>query len=195
MQSKQLVLLDSLRYFYAQPENAEKLVKCIGFEEPGTHVSLRLMDWLCTNYSKAVNLQYQTTGNRKFHVYMSYKACLRSFSKKHFDPFARRERIYWEIATRNGQKQVLHTTCAQLCFFRWAISNGVWDYALKNKALIEEHMNKSIKSKEGNSSSKRRKELSRNNTKTHFSFSPSSSGNGLAGPEGQCLGTQPSSSA
>lgn len=176
MQSKEVVLLESLQEFYSIPENTEKLIKCIGYTTDGdTHVSLRLIDWLCTNYSKSRNLQYTIQpGNRRFNVYMSYKGCLRSFSKKHFDPFARRERLFFEVTMRNGQKQVLHTTCAQLCFFRWAISNHVWDWALENKQLIEKDMNQSIgkgaSSVAQENKSKRRKELSKNNTRTHFMF-------------------------
>lgn len=172
MQSKQLVLLESLQLFYSVPENARKLVKCIGYADSEHHVSLRVIDWLVTNYSKSRNLQYDISlpdGTlRHFNVHLSYKACLKSWSKKHFDPFARRERVFWEVTLEGGEKKVFHTTCAQLCFFRWAISNKVWEWALQNKALIEQDMNNGIKK---NNETKRRKELSKNNTRTHFMIS------------------------
>lgn len=174
MQSKQLVLLDSLRLFYAVPENANKLVKCIGCSHPENHVSLRVVDWLVTNFAKSRNLQYDIDlpdgTQRHFNVHLSYKACLKSWSKKHFDPFARRERVFWEVTLEGGEKKVFHTTCAQLCFFRWAISNKVWDWALENKSTIEQDMNNNIKKMD---TSKRRKELSKNNTRTHFMFNES----------------------
>jgi hypothetical protein len=51
-----------------------------------------------------------------FTVHVAYKSSLDGYSKKLFDPFCRTERIDF---------QGLTTTCAQLNFLRWAISNGI----------------------------------------------------------------------
>ena len=110
-------------------------------------VSLRLLDYLCTNYSKHNNCCYEikkgeSQGSRSFHIYQSYKTQLKTFSKKFFDPFCRRERIEIMIHDDVYQKdlQVL-TTVGQLNFFRWCIHNKVYDYALLHHEEIEKEMN------------------------------------------------------
>ena len=76
-------------------------------------------------------------------VYLSYKNQLNSFSKKHFDPFCRRNRIEYEFS--DGTKIV--TTVGQLNFFRWAIQNNVLKYIIDNYKDIEEDMNQNTKKK------------------------------------------------
>ena len=111
-------------------------------------VSLRLLDYLCTNYSKHNNASYElkkessTASARTFHIYQSYKTQLKTFSKKFFDPFCRRDRI--DIVVRDEvyhkDLQVL-TTIGQLNFFRWCIHNKVYEYALQHHEQIEKEMN------------------------------------------------------
>eukprot|EP00899_Mesostigma_viride_P012447 jgi/Mesvir1/21202/Mv21549-RA.1 len=48
-----------------------------------------------------------------------------------FDPFARRKKI----PLAHGDR-VVQTTPGQMNFFRWAITNGVVDYAVRNIAEI-----------------------------------------------------------
>ena len=58
---------------------------------------------------------------KMFTVHVAYKSSLNGYSKKLFDPFCRTERIEF---------QGLTTTCGQLNFIRWVLSNGIVD-ALK----------------------------------------------------------------
>ena len=140
-----ILLLDSLKKFYKDEENGEKLTSIL---IDGKSVSLRSIDWFITNYSKKHNicyLLYETSANKysfskknnKFHmglnVYHSYKSQLKSYSKKKFDPFCRRERIRFKY---NGEK-VLETTIGQLNFFKWAIDNLIIDYIKMNYKDIE----------------------------------------------------------
>jgi hypothetical protein len=108
-------------------------------------VSLRIIDWLVTNYAKKHNICYllkDASGtDTPFNVFMQYKAQLKAYSKKYFDPFSRRERL--DFADSNGQ--TLHTTCGQLNFFRWGIQHGVIQYAVANAASIEHDMMASIR--------------------------------------------------
>jgi hypothetical protein len=102
-------------------------------------VSLRLLDWLVTNYSKRLNITYTIERNgvaSAFNVFIEYKAILRAYSKRNCDPFCRRERI--RITNSDGQQQ--DTTVAQLCFMRWAMQHGVLEYASRHKAAIEQDM-------------------------------------------------------
>jgi len=76
----------------------------------------------------------------QFNVYQSYKAQLKAYSKKRFDPFCRRERTLFTCGDTS-----LETTIGQLNFFKWAIANLVIDYIEIHKEDIEEDMNQSLK--------------------------------------------------
>jgi hypothetical protein len=166
MNSKQDLLLESIsNYFINNRDKMDLLLEVI----EGKYTSLRLIDWFVTNYSKKHNTSYITnvktsTGVKEenFKVYNSYKAQLKSYSKKQFDPFNRTDRInfYYE------KDRFITTTVGQLNFFRWAIQNNIVDFIQKHSGEIEEDMNSSVnyvykKSDSGEKPSrKKRKELS-----------------------------------
>ena len=116
------------------------------------------------------NIHYQVNINDKiknFIVYLDYKAQLKAYSKRQFDPFCRRERISF-ISHDNEE---LITTIGQLNFFRWSIENNILDYIGKNYDIIENDMNNSLKNlykkKEGEEKNRRKRtELSISATKT-----------------------------
>ena len=123
-------------------------------------ISLRVIDWFVTNYSKKYNIIFDNIDKKsKVNVYNSYKSQLKSYSKKYFDPFCRRERI--RLENENKTKEIV-TTYGQLNFFKWYISNNIIDYIDINYNNIEKDMNESIcihnKKKSKNS---KRKELSK----------------------------------
>ena len=140
---KRDVLLRRLRRFYADPANLAVLTSVIG---PGakTRISLRVLDWLITNYSKKRHVVYRLPGGDTFNVYVRYKAQLDGYSKKFFDPFCRRERLSFRDATGAD----FQTTVGQLNFFRWAISNGVIAYGVAHAAEIERDMMDAIRSRQ-----------------------------------------------
>jgi hypothetical protein len=133
-------------------------------------ISLRILDWFVTNYSKKKNVHYQLIINEKtknFIVYLDYKSQLKAYSKKQFDPFCRRERISF-IGHDNNE---LVTTVGQLNFFRWTIENNILDYIYTNYIIIESDMNNSLrnlyKKKDGEENHRRKRtELSISATKT-----------------------------
>ena len=47
-----------------------------------SRISLRIVDWFVTNYSKKNNIYYKLNKGDHFTVYQSYKSQLKSFSKK-----------------------------------------------------------------------------------------------------------------
>lgn len=157
-ESRADVLLGSLQRFYAAPRHLRVLTDVLRGK---CKLSLRTLDWLCTNYAKKHNITYVRNG-AAFNVYLDYKASLKAFSKKSFDPFQRRERL--EIADADGVP--LQTTLAQLCFFRWAISRGVLDYAVANAAAIEADMLAATRHRAPKNPAKKRQELSKAATKT-----------------------------
>lgn len=158
-ESKNDVLMSSLTRFYANPRHLARLTDVL---RNRTKISLRNLDWLCTNYAKKHNITYMLN-NQLFNIYLDYKASLKAYSKKSFDPFQRRERI--DIPDAHGTPMT--TTCAQLNFFRWAISKNVLDYALEHSADIEADMLASIRHRYVSPEHRpKRKELSRAATKT-----------------------------
>jgi hypothetical protein len=94
-------------------------------------ISLRLIDWFVTNYSKKNNIIIN-----KIRVYESYKLQLRGLSKKNFDPFCRGDRIQQKV-----DNNIITTTNAQILFFKWAIHNKIIDYIRKNHQQIIFSMN------------------------------------------------------
>jgi len=93
-------------------------------------VSLRVLDWLCTNYAKSHDVHYLVDGN-PFHLFNSYLDWLRVFGKRRMDPFARGRRIDFKG---------IESTIGQLNFFRWACTHSVLEFATKNQEKIETHM-------------------------------------------------------
>lgn len=167
------VLLYSLKTYYSNEAILEKLLNIIKYKKS---ISLRIIDWFATNYSKKHNTIFmiykdefgdktlKETNNiySQFNVYNSYKSQLKAYSKKRFDPFCRRERLDIEI---NGIH--LNTTIGQLNFFRWVINNNIIDYIEENINEIETDMNYSLKQikqnhkKSGSSTRKPRQEISK----------------------------------
>jgi len=149
------LLLTNLLKFYNKDDNMERILPIINGE---SIVSLRLIDWFATNYSKknytVYNLKLGSI-EKRFKVYIDYKLKLKAYSKKRFDPFCRWERI--NIPYKNDT--YIQTTIGQLNFFRWALENKILDYIEKNLVQINNDMNKR------NSTAKNRKEKSTTKTR------------------------------
>ncbi len=158
-ESKHDVLLESLRKFYADPGHLAVLSQVLNNDK----ISLRILDWLVTNFSKKRNIVYYVDGPDgypvAFNMFLEYKSQLKAYSKRFFDPFCRRERLPFVDAA--GQE--FFTTLGQLNFFRWAITNGVVGYGAEHAGAIEEDMMQSIRHryKETREPKPRRKELSK----------------------------------
>ena len=150
------LLLNKLLEFYNKDGNMEKILPIINGE---SLVSLRLIDWFATNYSKKYYTVYSLKsingGEKRFKVYIDYKLKLKAYSKRRFDPFCRWERI--TIPYKNDT--YIQTTIGQLNFFRWALENKILNYIEKNVVQINNDMNKR------NSTAKNRKEKSTSKTR------------------------------
>ena len=83
------LLLNTLNEFYQKEDNIDKMLSIINGQ---SKISLRLVDWFVTNYSKKHFVIYSLNDSR-FKVYDDYKLKLRAYSKKRFDPFCRWDRI------------------------------------------------------------------------------------------------------
>ena len=172
---KQDLLLEKLRLFYNKKENIDNFLAIINST---SKISLRIIDWFVTNYSKknfvVIPVKKVTAGGDKVvtsktkkrdtktqhtmvdvNVFLNYKAQLKAYSKKHFDPFCRRERVSFNY----NESDSVVTTVGQLNFFKWAIENGIISYIKDNLEYIEEDMNNNIK-KPKSKSKKKKMELS-----------------------------------
>jgi len=151
--------------FYDKNNNLDKILKIINGE---SQISLRLIDWFATNYSKKNFTVIEHIKEDKVirtKVYVDYKLKLKAYSKKRFDPFCRWERI--NIPYKNDS--YIQTTIGQLNFFRWALEYGIIDYIKKNFKSINQDMNKR------NSTSKNRKKKTKNTRKKREELSVSAS--------------------
>ena len=147
------LLLDKLTEFYNKNNNIDKILPIINGE---SKISLRLIDWFVTNYSKKYFTLIKNP-NKRFKVYIDYKLKLKAYSKKRFDPFCRWDRI--SIPCDNG-KQYMETTIGQLNFFKWAIEHNIIAYIEKHYDDIERDMNCR------NNTTKNKNALENDNTKT-----------------------------
>jgi hypothetical protein len=110
----------------------------------GSEISLRVLDWFVTRYSKK-KLEFDVNNNGEtFDVHISYKSQLKSYRKKYFDPFRRRKK-FWYKYDKNDDTKKFHTTLGQLNFFYWAISNNIIGFVEKNITQILKAMNQSNK--------------------------------------------------
>lgn len=128
------LLLEKLLQFYNNNNNFDKMINIIN----GTSkISLRIVDWFVTNYSKKNYIVYELDNNERVKVYNDYKLKLKAYSKKKFDPFCRWERI--NVPYKN--ETCIQTTLGQLNFFKWCIENKILEYIEANYKIIENDMN------------------------------------------------------
>ena len=131
------LLLNKLLQFYNINDNLDKALNIINGK---SSISLRIVDWFATNYSKENYTQYPVSRNgiiERFKVYNDYKLNLKAYSKKRFDPFCRWDRI--TIPYKNGT--YIQTTIGQLNFFKWALENSVIQFIEDNYMIIDNDMN------------------------------------------------------
>ena len=131
------VLLTKLLKFYSENTNFDKMINIIN----GTSsISLRIVDWFVTNYSKKNYIVYMINKDNKMekvNVYNDYKLKLKAYSKKKFDPFCRWDRINVPYK----EDKFIQTTLGQLNFFKWTIENNILEYIEQNYKIIENDMN------------------------------------------------------
>lgn len=160
------LLLENLLGYYRT--NSNTLLTFLKIVNGESKISLRILDWCCTNYSKrffvilnipadnskagVFNISPTGVSYARFNLYVQYKLKLKAYSKRNFDPFCRWKRLNLEF-TRPDTNFVckLVSTLGQLNFFRWAISNNIIEYIEDHFDDIEKDMN------QRNTMSKKRK--------------------------------------
>lgn len=127
------LLLDTLVKFY---ENKEFLDKMVSIINGVSKLSLRIIDWFVTNYSKKYFVIYNIPPDTRFKVYNEYKLKLKAYGKVNFDPFCRWSRITIPF----NDDYYMETTIGQLNFFKWAIENNILNYIEEHYTEIENDM-------------------------------------------------------
>lgn len=152
--NKQNMLVQSLEHFFTTKDgHAQHMQHFLHLVEKGATISLRVIDWFVTNYSREHDVKYMTVSpddgqKRMFYVHESYKVQLKAYSKRQFDPFCRRQRILFHYETMKDDKKSVNsvrTTIGQLNFFRWAIGNQIMQYVVKHIDKIEEAMRQFVR--------------------------------------------------
>ena len=146
------IILQTLSKFYnnINPKtNKQYIEDILPILTGNTRLSIRLIDWFVTNYSKKNNIVYSleetnNTISKYFNVYTNYKAQLKGYKKKLFDPFCRKRRIPFYY----GDNKCLITTIGQLNFFKWALEYKILEYLENNYNIINIDMNNTIKLKQ-----------------------------------------------
>lgn len=170
IQTQSELLMTRIHEFFYNEEHLKKMIDILS----GTSsLSLRIIDWFVTNYSKKYDVIYALKKDdyeniydlddmafeenisdemvddiqkTKFIVFLEYKSQLKAFSKKQFDSFCRGERIKFNYTFHNQPYQI-ETTVGQLNFFRWGIQNNLFIFIQQNYEKIEKDMNESIQNK------------------------------------------------
>lgn len=169
------LLLTKLMEFYRIDDNLQRMLRIINGE---SKISLRIVDWFATNYSKKYFTIYniKSQQGKRFKVYNDYKLKLKAYSKRRFDPFCRWDRI--AVPLEKDGDTCIETTIGQLNFFKWTLENEVIDFIENNYEAIEKDMNsrnstsrrkqdpENVTTTAQNKTRKRREELSISAVKT-----------------------------
>ena len=137
IECKPELVISSLQRFYSNHPEIEKVLTYLNGDAP---LSLRIIDWFVTKYSRKNFIRYKLNG-QDFLVYLSYKGQLKAYSKQYFDPNCRRERIMFRIPNY----EAIMTTIGKLNFFRWALESKILDYIESHEEEIRTGYNSFLK--------------------------------------------------
>jgi len=137
--TQNLLLFENLMEYFKENGHLQKMSNVIN---GNSRLSLRIIDWFVTNYSKKNDVIYKNSVSlskykRSFRVYNEYKLKLKAYGKMKFDPFCR----WTRITIPYDNDHYIETTIGQLNFFKWAIENEILEYIEENYDKIEADMN------------------------------------------------------
>lgn len=151
---KETTLTNKEKYYYSMLTdfyakcNSDEIKQMLDIIEGNSTLSLRIIDWFVTRCSYKYKLCIENN-NELFNIYVSYKAQLKTYKKKYFDPFRRNSKFCFHYDIFN-EKTYICTTFGQLNFFKWAISNNVLKFMQDNMNFILTTMSISRKRNKNN---------------------------------------------
>lgn len=150
IETKSDLLLKTLKTYFT--EDRFKIV--LPIITGNSKISLRVIDWFVTNYSKKNQIIYKIKEYDEecyINIHNHYRSQLNAYGKKYIDPFCRgKERILFKVS----ESQCIMSNLGQINFFKWALQYKVLDYIDTNYITIVKDMTDTINSTP--SSSKRR---------------------------------------
>jgi hypothetical protein len=150
IETKSDLLMNSLKKFFTEERFKQVIPIIVGTSK----ISLRVIDWFVTNYSKKNQIIYKIKENNEesyINIHTHYKSQLNAYGKKFIDPFCRgKDRILFKVS----ESQCVLTNLSQLNFFRWAVQYNVIQYIDKYYTNIVKDMTETLSSTP--SSNKRR---------------------------------------
>ena len=135
------MLYDVINVFFLKCSK-EEINKIINIIDGKYKISLRFLDWFVTRYCYLYKTSIPVKNNynkeQDFNINISYKAQLKSFKKKCFDPFKRKNKFYYSFGEQNNNENnnennnSILTTLGQLNFFKWTLSFDIITYVENN---------------------------------------------------------------
>lgn len=148
LNQKELDILEKNHKFYSSNDKyIKEMVSIINGE---SNISIRVLDWFVTNYSKKYNTVYKIKINGRedyFYVNIEYKNQLNSYSKFYFDPFCRKKKVAYSYKSQTDSKFGVKfmTSIGQLNFFQWAIRYKIIYYVNRHLDEIVNDMKETTK--------------------------------------------------
>lgn len=140
------ILEKNKRFFSSNPKYISLMLEIINGE---SIISIRLLDWFVSNYSKKYNTFYKIKVNGReeyFYVNNEYKNQLNGYSKQYFDPFCRKKKIIYTYRNKLDNKKIIFiSSIGQLNFFQWSLRNKVITYVQRHLEEIEKDMKETSK--------------------------------------------------
>lgn len=148
--TKEIFILQKNKKFFSN--NQKYIHDLINIIDGKSKISIRILDWFITNYSKKNGTCYKIKVNGKheyFYVNNEYKNQLYGYSKKYFDAYCRRKKIIYNYKYKDEnnvtQRLVFILTIAQLNFFQWVLKNQIIKYVKKHFDEIKADMKETLK--------------------------------------------------
>lgn len=129
------IILRSVEQYFSHENNFNILRTIV---DGDNIISRRTIEYFVTKYSNMKNTTYLIENQNKkikFNVYSSYKDKLKCYKKKYFDPFGRGDRIPFF-----SNNTCIITTVGQLNFYKWFITNNIYEYCVNNHKEIQDSL-------------------------------------------------------
>jgi len=134
--SDEVLLISVLEWYNDDAKHVKQFMNIV---KRKNGMSLRVIDWLVTNFSKSHSVTIESAGIPR-DLNRDYQKNLSAYNKRNMDPFARRNKISVTVTHDDKTEEKRSTTIGQLNFFRWFGRNNVASYLSVNRQLVEKHM-------------------------------------------------------
>ena len=115
-QRQEALLFESvLEWFNKNPGQLESILRVLTKKDKGTPISLTLLDWFVSSYSKIHNCAYKNSVTGEIsNVHEQYLLQLKGFSKKRSDPFCRSQRFKLTVMRPGDHIETITTSVRQV---------------------------------------------------------------------------------